>query len=236
LELSFVGDFQADSLIQLLLKTIGALPARKLPAADLSSERKMKLPATPVRKDTRYTSKVPQAIVMVNWPIRSLRDNQKEMRRMNILAEILSDRMREEIREKLGVSYSPNAGVDGSEAQEHFAYLSTVSVGKPEDIEKLATVILNVGETLGHQGTTQDELERALKPTLKTLEKSRRDNAYWLGTVLSRCQEKPQILEYARQRDADYSSITVDEINALAKQYLIHDNTATITIQASSTE
>jgi zinc protease len=235
-ELSFVGDITTDTLIPLLLKTVGALPARKLAAPDLSSERKMTLPATPVRKDTTYSSKVPQAIVTVNWPIKSLRNNQKEMRRMNILAAVLSDRMREEIREKLGASYSPNAGVDGSEAQEHFAYISAMSVGKPEDIEKLATVIRTVGETLGKDGITQDELDRSLKPALKTLEKSRRDNSYWLGTVLSRCQEKPETLDYARQRDADYSSITIEEINNLAKQYLTIESAATITIQSVADE
>ncbi len=234
MELSFVGDITKETLLPLLLKTIGALPARKLAAPDLTSERQMTLPASPVRKDTTYSSKVPQAIVTVNWPIKSLRNNQKEMRRMNILAEVLSDRMREEIREKLGASYSPNAGVDGSEAQERFAYLSAMSVGKPEDIEKLATVIRTVGETIGKEGITQDKLDRALKPTLKTLEKSRRDNTYWLGNVLSRSQEKPETLDFARNRDADYSSITVEEINALAKQYLTSDSAATITIQAKA--
>jgi hypothetical protein len=51
-----------------------------------------------------------------------------------------------------------------------------------------------------------------------------RDNSHWLNTVLSQSQAKPYTLEWARQRDADYASITLDAINTLAKQTLTKDS------------
>jgi zinc protease len=151
-----------------------------------------------------------------------------------VLSEILSDRLREEIREKLGASYSPNAGVDGSDALEKYGFISAMSIGKPEDLEKLLDVILNIGDKLAAKGATADELDRALKPTLAAMDKTLRDNSYWLSTVMMRCQEKPEILDLARNRKADYESISLDEINALAKQYLGKDNALKITIQSKA--
>ena len=42
--------------------------------------------------------------------------------------------------------------------------------------------------------------------------------------MLSKSQEKPIQLDWARGRDADYKSIKLDEINALAKKYLFKEN------------
>jgi zinc protease len=109
-----------------------------------------------------------------------------------------------------------------------------MSVGKPEDLEKLTEAALTIGEELATKGATADELDRALKPTLAAMDKTLRDNSYWLGTVLARCQEKPVNLDLARNRKADYESITLEEINALAKQYLKKDNAIIVTIQSKS--
>jgi zinc protease len=196
----------------------------------------VKIPRPPTRLDTSYESKVAQAVSIANWKTKGLRDQQKESRRLNVLAEILSDRLREEIREKLGASYSPNASLDGSDALEGFGFLSATSVGKPEDLEKLTEAALAIGEELATQGATEDELDRALKPTLASMDKTLRDNSYWLSTVLARSQERPINLDLARNRKEDYESITLTEINALAKQYLKKDNAIIVTIQSKAAQ
>jgi zinc protease len=232
IELSIVGDFTEETLLPVLLSTIGSLPARTPDTADVSALRQVKSPAPPTRLDTTYQSKVAQAISVTNWKTKGLRDNQKESRRLNLLAEILSDRLREEIREKLGASYSPNAGLDGSDALENMGFLIAMSVGKPEDIEKLTEAALTIGEELATGGATEDELDRARKPMLASMDKTLRDNSYWLATVMQRSQEKPINLDLARNRKADYEGITLEEINALAKQYLKKDNAIITTIQS----
>ena len=47
---------------------------------------------------------------------------------------------------------------------------------------------------------------------------------------MSRSQEQPYRLTWASERDADYTSITVEEINALAKQYLGKDSAIRVEI------
>ena len=89
----------------------------------------------------------------------------------------------------------------------------------------------DLADQFSTEGATADELDRALKPTLGQLDKSLRDNGYWLGTVLSQSQSDPKRLDLARGRDADYRSITLTEINALAKKYLGGGNALLVSIK-----
>lgn len=233
MELSIVGDFTIDAVLPDLLATFGALPARANAPVVPAEARKVKFPNAPASKVFMYDSKIAQSTAMSIWRTGGLRGNLKEFRRLNILAEILGDRLREEIREKLGASYSPNAGADGSEALDDFGFVITESIGKPEDTEKLLNTMRDLADKLAREGASPDELDRALKPTLAMLQKSLRDNSYWLGTVMSQCQADPKRLELARTRDADYKSIQLAEINELAKKYLAAEYALQVAIKPS---
>ncbi len=231
IEISIVGDFNPETITQDLLKTFGTLPARHLkPATDTVHKRSVKFPKPPQEKILTYESKIPQAIATAIWKTDGLRKNIQEYRRLNVLSEIFGDRLREEIREKLGASYSPNAGATGSDALDGFSYLIGQSIGKPEDIPLLLNTMSTIANELAEKGATQDELDRSLAPIIATLEKSQRDNSYWLSTVLSQSQNEPNRLDLARQRDNDYRSIKLTEINTLAKKYFPTPNLHKVSI------
>ena len=231
LELSIVGDFQVDAVLPELLAGFGALPKRDRSKPDLTEARQVVFPNAPAEKTFTYDSKIPQAVASVIWKTPGLRNNLKEFRRFNILADVYQDRLREEIRQKLGASYSPDGAASGSEALDDFGFLIGQSVGKAADVPLLLTTMRSLGDTLAAKGATADELDRALKPTLSVLKQSLRDNKYWLNTALSQCQLDPKRLDLVRERDADYASITVKEINALAKKYLTAENALLIGIK-----
>lgn len=231
LELTIVGDFDPEIILPELLATFGALPVRASTAPLLAEARKVKFPNAPAAKIFTYESKIPQGVAFTLWKTTGIRDNIREFRRLNLLAEIFGDRLREEIREKLGASYSPAAGADGSDALDGMGYILSQSIGKPEDLEKLLNTMRDLADNLATGGATADELDRALKPTLGMLEKSLRDNNYWLSTVMSQSQADPKRLDLARTRDADYKSITLTEVNALAKKYLAAENALLVTIK-----
>lgn len=230
LELSIVGDFDESTLLPLVLKTFGALPARAEEKPALAAARKVTLPKSPDEATFTYDSKIAQGTAMVVWKTDGLRGNTKLFRRLNLIGEILSDRLRKEIREELGASYSPNAGAGGSEGLEGFGYLLAECSGKAEDASKLADLATELAATLAAEGTSDDELERARKPLQSQLEKSRRDNTYWLGTVLAQSQEDPARLDLIRGRDADYAAITSKELGTVAKKFLAEKNALKVLI------
>ncbi len=234
LELSIVGDFDLETAIPLILQTFGALPERAASKPDLEAARILNLPELPARKTYTYTSKIDKAVSLLSWQANPIREDVRESRRMNLVASILSDRLRKTLREELGSTYSPNAGFNASRVF-NTANLSTSSVCTSEETEILQSRMLEIAQDFAANGASADELDRALQPILSELPVHWRQNGHWLGSVLSTSQEKPYKLEWARERDADYAAITLEEVNALAKATLT-EAVAKVTLRPEVTE
>lgn len=226
LELSIIGDLDPKKVIPILARTIGSLPKRATHKRNYTAKRTLtNLPKPPAEKRYTFESRIPTGSAMVVWKGPGLdKDSIGTTRRMGILKSILSNRMREKIREELGEAYSPYAYVDTNDVYKDLGYLIAVSPGKPDQSEKVSKIIVEIGQKLAAEGATEDELQRALAPRLTMLKKSLRENSYWLGTVMSQSQEQPYRLDWARTREKDYASMTLPEINALAKKYLGNKN------------
>lgn len=223
LELTLVGDLDPEAALPLILKTFGALPKRETTLPAYAERRKINFPERPGAKRITFDSKIPNAAAVAVWKIPATGDDVRTTRRFNILSSILSDRMREEIREKLGGSYSPRAGASPSEALD-IGFMRAVAQVKPAETKKYGELMIELADKMAQDGVTQDELERSLKPIQSGLKESLRENSYWLGTVLGDSQKKPYRLDWARQRDEDYGKVTVEELNKLAKEFLHKKN------------
>ncbi|MGB1937345.1 MAG: M16 family metallopeptidase [Akkermansiaceae bacterium] len=226
MEISLVGDLNMEQVIPILARTVGALPKRASSKPDNNSLRILSnLPKPPLSKDYTYESSVPMGRAAVAWKATGMsKENIGITRRLSILSSILSNRMREQIREELGEAYSPYAGFQASDTYHELGYLMAVSPGKPDQAEPIGNMIIEIANKLALEGASQDELTRALEPRLSELKKSLRQNSYWLGTVMEQCQAQPYRLDWARTRDEDYASITLKEINTLAGKYLVKEN------------
>jgi hypothetical protein len=77
---------------------------------------------------------------------------------------------------------------------------------------------------------SDDEVLRAMKLKETDLADSLLDNSHWLYRVVWQCQEKPYVLDWARERDADFASITLEEIRSLAAQFLVPSNALRIDV------
>jgi zinc protease len=88
-----------------------------------------------------------------------------------------------------------------------------------------------LADDLAQHGVTEDEFARAKQPALTAVRESFRNNAYWLGYVLARAQEKPEVLDWARTRLADGEAITAADLSALAKTYLGRDRASRVIVR-----
>ncbi len=226
MEVSIVGDFDPDKIKQILARTVGALPKRVATKLPYTEQRELpQLPKPPQKKRYTFESRIPTGTAIITWRGPALTaDSIGKIRRMGVLSSILSNRMREKIREELGEAYSPYAGFQPSDTFKDLGYMLAVSPGKPEQAERVGKIIIELADKLAREGATEDELKRALAPKLSELKKTLRQNSYWLGTVMSQSQEQPYRLQWASERDKDYATMKLDEVNALAKQYLGKNN------------
>jgi len=228
IELSLVGDLDAEAAIQAVAQTLGALPSREAkPAHD--ELRKVAFPATPFAKDYKIVSEIPKGLVRLYWPTADGFDV-KRARRLSMLASVFNDRLRVKVREAIGGTYSPQAGSSSSDVFPGYGYLMASIDVAPDMAGKITELVLGIADELAKNGVTEDELVRAKQPALTALKESLRNNAYWLGSVLSRAQEKPEVLDWCRSRLADFESISTAELSALAKSYLPREHASRATV------
>lgn len=234
LELTVVGDFEKADVIEKLAATFGTLPERAAEKPAYEEERKVSFPAGGT-KEFSFQSEIPKAMTLTYWPTIDI-FNIKKTRRLGILGAVLDDRLREKIREELGDAYSPFAHNIPSDTWKDYGYLFAAVTVAPEQSESVSGVVAEIAKELSSGNSiTQDELERAKKPNIVSIEEMRRTNRYWLGSVLESSQEYPERLDWSRHFVDDYKAITVDEVNELAKEYLKADRQITVVIKPQKT-
>jgi zinc protease len=228
LEVSLVGDLDLEAAIAAVAKTLGALPPREAKPA-LEALKKLAFPGEPFVKSYTIASEIPKGNVLVYWRTTDGMDV-KRARRLSLLASVLNDRLRVKIREELGGTYSPNAGSNASDTFPGYGYLQAGCVVDPAQAAQISDLIVAIGDALAQGGVTEDELTRARQPILTAAKESLRTNNYWGGNVLSRAQEKPEALDWARSRLPDLEAITAAELSAFAQAYLGREHASRVTI------
>lgn len=219
LEVSVLGDIDADTALNAVAKTLGALPKRAEKKPPYEKERAVAFPKPEASKVFRFETEIPKAIATIYWPTTDMNDIQRT-RRLTVLGSILDDRLRIKVREELGDTYSPACYHVANDTFTGYGYMTTMIECKPELSDKLTKLVVEIGDKLANGKITDDEFDRAIKPMLAQLEQMRRDNRYWSMNVLRCSQEHPERLNWARSFVSDFSGIKKDEIEALAKEYL----------------
>jgi zinc protease len=223
LELALVGDLDVDAAIAAVAQTLGALPPRA-PRPDLAAERRVVFPAQGASWNFTVPTEIPKGVVALYWPTTDANDVHRT-RRLTLLSSILTDRLRVKVREEIGGAYSPAAGSSSSDTFTGYGYLLANVIVDPPAAPAIATAVRAIAADLQKNGVTEDELNRAKQPVLTNVRESARTNTYWLGSVLAKAQEKPEVLDWARSRAADFESISKAEVDALAREYLVSGRT-----------
>jgi len=228
IEVSVVGDVDIDSMIATVAKTLGTLPNRDARAA-LPDRHKVSFPAAPFMKEYGLDTKIPKGIVAIYWPTSDGMDVHRA-RRLNMLAEVLSDRLRVKVREQMGSTYSPIVGSTASDVFPGYGYITSIVVVDPTKTDDIESVVVGVADEIRTGGVTQDELDRTKNPAMTAIKESERTNNYWM-TVLGRAQERPETLDWARSRHDDFQSITKADLDALAQLYFAPGSASKVVIK-----
>lgn len=228
MEVSIVGDIDPEQALALVAKSLGALPQRAAEKPAFTKEREVRFPQTPARQEFRFTADAQRAVAFIAWPTADGSDAAK-FRRLNILAEVLNDRVRVKVREELGASYTPEVFSYASDSLTDYGFIAAALMVEPKRADEIGTLVAEIAAGLTDGSMTEDEFDRAIKPTIGGLEQVSRNNGYWLN-VLSEIQSRPQTLADVRSRVNDYKSMTKADIEALAKEYFAKDRAAIVTL------
>lgn len=226
LEISIVGDFERENVLDLVSRYFGSLPAR---SAINPEKISVQFPAGE-KEEFVISSKIDQALLVMAWKTTGFQDI-SVVRRLNSLASIFEERIRLAIREQLGATYSPVAFNSSSRIAPDYGKLYVRIVTDPGQLAKVQDVVASISRQLIEDGVTQEELERVKRPNLTSLKDLVRTNNYWLNSVLSGSTQQLDQLRWPETIIEDNAAITAAEISAFAKLYLQPERLVVATVQ-----
>ena len=217
IEVSLVGDLELEQAIAIAAQTFGALPPRE-PWLEYAPRREVSAPLAGLRQTHTIATQVPKSMVILAFPIPDGID--PELRRsFTALESIVNDRIRLEVRERLGAAYSPFAFVQQSKTLPGVGLLMMQAMSDPAGVERLVDACLGVAASLSQGGVTDEEVERLREPILNARRDAKRTNPYWME-VLSRSQRDADHLDQVRSADAWYAAYRAEQLTPLAAEYL----------------
>ncbi len=227
-EISVVGDFVPEQVVEAVAKTFGALPMRQPVLDDFAAARRASFAASPAPVTLTHAGAADQALVQVYWPTRDDSDAQAATT-LNLLAEVFGLELLEEVREKLGATYSPGASSSPSDTFTGFGTLSSSIVVAPKDAARVLAAVDTIAKRLRDTPVSADLLERARRPLLERVALNRRENGWWLG-VAGESQLRADRVDRARTIEARLRAVTPAMLQAAARQYLVADKALRVSI------
>jgi zinc protease len=217
LEVSVVGDVDVDQVVKYAAQTFGAMPQRR-ERIDTSELVKGVFIRPGVTVESSIDTADEKASLMMYFPTC---DGFDDARRRNImfLGKVVDDRLRLEVRERLGAAYSPGAGGQASSVFEGLGGIVIQAAGDPAETKVLIDACLGVAQDLAENGISQDEVNRLSEPLLNQVRDAMRTNSFWLNSI-NDAQSNPEGLHSLRTIEEFYANISVDDLTALAAEYL----------------
>ncbi|MBX3738388.1 MAG: insulinase family protein [Candidatus Didemnitutus sp.] len=219
IEVTLVGDLDVDAAIAEVAKTFGTLPTRSEAVPAPTAARKLKLPQPPETRRFSYPAVAGRPTTLVlDWPVRDVL-TMTERRRLRLLAGILGDRLRVQIREEKGATYVFDASLVYSETFPGLASLRCRLDVATKSAKKIADQGSAIASELAKKGVTAEELARAQAQAVAGARQQLSRNEFWLDT-LDDSQTRPGRLDELRSLEHDYAAATPAELDVLAGRYL----------------
>lgn len=226
-EITIVGDIDKETVVSEIAATFGALPKRASKKGEYPEMRMIKFPegSSDVFK-LYHRGDDNQAQLRIYWPASSGFDA-KYSRQLQALRSILRNRLVTEIREGEATTYSPQAASYASQTFPGYGYIAAILTLKPEDIPEMAAKVHAIVNDIAENPLEEDEFNRAITPMIERLVSTDKRNPYWVS-VLSDAQSKGNGLRRHESRESDINEMTVEDVEALAKNIFIIDSSIEI--------
>lgn len=226
IEIGVVGDIDEQAAIDAIAATFGALPERRAAFDPRAHARIREYASDRSERTLIHKGPAEQAELRVYWPARDDSDLAEAMR-LNLLVRVMQLKLTEELRERLGESYSPGAAASLSDEFPGYGHLFAASNVDYKDLATTRAAIFAITKELRDAPVDPDLLDRARRPLVEAMTKSRRENAYWLNYV-AEATSQAERLDRSRNGIAEVEAATPAELQALAQRYLVDDKALVI--------
>jgi zinc protease len=218
-EVTIVGDLPEDAAVSSLSRTLGALGRRAETKTTATPPKPVQVTAEAGTTRIEFVGEQNVGLVVGTWPVTDplhIRDQAA----LELLAKILEIRVRGEVREKLGLAYSPSAEFKPYDGFANFALLRAQIDCAPNDTTRVAPLISSIGAEVAEKGVGEGEFIGARGILKGQLRQAFRENGF-LVNVLMRAQERPEETEeVVALHGGLMDQITREEVNKWAAKVL----------------
>jgi zinc protease len=217
IEIVVVGDVDVEEAIRQAAATFGALPRRAEAAPPAASVRFPAGTAEPVR--LTHGGRADQGLAFIGWPTTGLYADTRQARTLDVLSDVFELRLIQKIREEQATTYSPISSHAASPAFADYGIFSAQIEARPEALAGFLRDAGGIIADLRDRPVSADELQRALRPRVETLQRQRNGNPWWL-LALGRVQTDPRVAASIAAMVGEYEGITAADLQRAARTFL----------------
>jgi zinc protease len=222
-EVTIVGDVPEDVVVRSMSQTVGALKTRAEKKTTSVPPKPIQMTAEPGFTRIEFVGEQNVGLVVGTWPVTETL-HVRDQAALQLLAKILELRVRSEVREKLGLAYSPSAEFKPYDGFPNFSLLRAQIDCAPNDTTRVAPLITNIGAEVAAKGVGEGEFIGARGILKSQLRGAFRENGF-LMNILMRAQERPEETgEIVALHDGLMDQITRDDVNKWAAKVLLAKN------------
>jgi len=218
-EVTIVGDLTEEAVIKTAARTVGSLATRAAQKTLPTPLKPVKITAPPGSTRIEFVGEQNMGLVVGTWPINdplSVRDQAA----LEVLAKLLQLRIRGEVREKLGLAYSPSVEFTSYDGFPGFALLQAQIDCAPNDSSRVAPLVSSIAAEVAKSGVAEGEFIGARGILKSQLRQAFRENSF-LASMLMRAQERPgETAEIVALKGGLMDTVTREEVNQWAAKVL----------------
>ena len=218
IEVDVFGDVKPDEAIAAVDATFGALPPRKATVATPPPVQFPAHSAAPVMRT--HNGPANQASAVIAWPTGAGLGDSADNRRLELLAQVFSDRLFEKMRQAAGASYSPGVVSTWPKGLPGGGRLMAVSQVAPENVALFFRMSREIAADLVANPVSADELARVKGPLLQQYQRAATSSLFWLRELSGGAYDDRRFAA-TRRLGQDFAAIDPVVLQQTAAKYLL---------------
>ncbi|MDE2563279.1 MAG: insulinase family protein [Sphingomonadales bacterium] len=224
-----VGDVSLDDAIKATKDTFAAGPAR--PAVAPAKPQVTMAPGRTAPWVFTHSGRADQAFFGEFWPAPDYFADPRASYVADVAAAVLQSRLIDQVREKLGLTYSPMVSAEASLEVSGLGYFGAAIETPAANFDTYKAIVDEQMADLAARPVSADELERARKPLVEAAGKDLEDNGYW-AKMLSLYVRDPRIKAPALDRAEGLRGVTAADVAAFVAKFVKDRTPETIVSRA----
>ena len=216
IEVSVFGNVGADQAVASIAKTFGALKRR---VADTRAAP-VRFPAHVTTPVVRYHQGADnQAAAVIAWPTGGGSDGVAESRRLDVLAQVFSDRLFDRLRSEAGASYTPSVQSMWPVGLASGGRLLAIGQVAPDKVDLFFRLAREIAADLVAKPLDPDEFKRTMLPYTQLIIRQSSGNQFWLRELAGAAFD-PKRITATEELGPSIRGITPESLQATAAKYL----------------